>query len=217
MASQVGVRLGVENVWNRFLLSPLEMCDFIDSFQSPWVGAYFDVANVMLYGHPEHWIELLGRRILAMHMKDFRVAVGNMDGFVDLLDGDVDFAAVMAACAAIGFAGPFVAEILPGRPGSVEKAAAALRVIEAGLRCKGTDSGFKRGPCVVATQRQDPKIGASNFSAVAGDQAREPRFWAPYLVEKCGPAVGAERPLALVVRRSRRSKARVQILAPSMA
>ena len=140
MASQVGVRLGVENVWNRFL-SPLEMCDFIDFFRSPWVGAYFDVANVMLYGHPEHWIELLGRRILAMHMKDFRVAVGNMDGFVDILDGDVDFVAVMAACAATGFAGPFVAEILPGRPGSVEKAAAALRVIEAGL------AGKERSPC----------------------------------------------------------------------
>jgi hexulose-6-phosphate isomerase len=136
VAAQVGVRLAVENVWNRFLLSPLEMRDFIDSFKSPWIGAYFDVGNVMLYGYPEHWIELLGGRILAIHMKDFRVAVGTGHGFVDLLDGDVDYAAVMAACAATGFIGPFVAEILPGRLGSIEKAAAALRVIEAKLTGK---------------------------------------------------------------------------------
>jgi L-ribulose-5-phosphate 3-epimerase len=129
-AQRLGVKIGVENVWNRFLLSPLEMRAFIDSFGSPQVGTYFDVGNVMLFGHPEHWIQLLGPRILAVHLKDFRVAVGNLDGFVDLLSGDVNYPAVMRAFGGIGYDGPFTAEIVPGKPGDVEKAAAALSIIE---------------------------------------------------------------------------------------
>lgn len=134
------VKIGVENVWNRYLLSPLEMRAFIDSFGSPWVGAYFDVGNVMLYGHPEHWISLLGERIHAVHLKDFRVAVGNLDGFVDLLAGDVNYRAVMQAFGDIGYDGPFTVEMVPGKPGDVEKAAAALRVIER-LAPAGAEAG----------------------------------------------------------------------------
>jgi hexulose-6-phosphate isomerase len=130
IAEQNQVKIGIENVWNRFLLNPVEMRDFIDSFHSLWVGSYFDVGNIMLYGHPEHWIEILGPRILAVHMKDFRVNVGNLDGFVDLLSGDVNFAQVMLAFKNIGYTGPFTAEILPGITGSVEKAIVALRIIE---------------------------------------------------------------------------------------
>jgi hexulose-6-phosphate isomerase len=130
IAERNQVKIGIENVWNRFLLNPVEMRNFIDSFHSPWVGSYFDVGNVMLYGHPEHWIEILGARILAVHMKDFRVNVGNLDGFVDLLSGDVNFAQVMLAFKKIGYMGPFTAEILPGITGSVEKAIVALQIIE---------------------------------------------------------------------------------------
>ena len=129
-AERLGVRIGVENVWNRYLLSPVEMRTFIDDFGSPLVGAYFDVGNVMLYGHPEHWIQILGPRIFAVHLKDFRVAVGNLEGFVDLLSGDVDYPAVMGALAQVGYHGPLTAEIVPGKAGDVEKAAAALKVIE---------------------------------------------------------------------------------------
>jgi hexulose-6-phosphate isomerase len=129
-AEKLKVKLAVENVWNRFLLSPVEMRDFIDQFGSEWVGSYFDVGNVMLYGHPEDWIRTLGKRIAAVHMKDFRTAVGNLDGFVDLLSGDINFRAVMDALRAIGYGGPFTAEIVPGRDGAAEKAIAALRVIE---------------------------------------------------------------------------------------
>ncbi len=124
------VVLAVENVWNRFLLTPIEMRAFIDSFDSPLVGSYFDVGNVMLYGHPEDWIRTLGKRIAAVHLKDFRIAVGNLDGFVDLLSGDVDFASVMAAFRSVGYAGPYTAEIVPGRLGAAEKAIAAMRLIE---------------------------------------------------------------------------------------
>jgi len=130
VAEKAHICLGIENVWNRFLLSPVEMRDFIDSFASPSVGAYFDVGNVMLYGHPEDWIHTLGRRIAAVHLKDFRVQVGNLDGFVDLLSGDVNFPAVMEAFRAIGYRGPFTAEIVPGRAGAVERAVAAMRLIE---------------------------------------------------------------------------------------
>jgi len=129
-AENFGIKIGVENVWNRYLLSPLEMRDFIDCFDSPLVGSYFDVGNVMLYGHPEHWIEILGKRIFAVHLKDFRVAVGNLDGFVDLLSGDVNYMYVMSALRNTGFNGPFTAEIVPGMEGSVEKVIIAMKIIE---------------------------------------------------------------------------------------
>jgi len=130
LAERLKVTLAVENVWNRFLLGPTEMRAFIDSFGSPNVGSYFDVGNVMLYGHPEDWIRTLATRIAAVHLKDFRVAVGNLEGFVDLLSGDVDFASVMAAFRSIGYSGTYTAEIVPGRLGAAEKAIAAIRLIE---------------------------------------------------------------------------------------
>ena len=130
VAEKHKVKLAIENVWNRFLLSPVEMRDFIDKFGSEWVGSYFDVGNVLLYGHPEDWIRILGKRIAAVHMKDFRTSVGNLDGFVDLLSGDVDFRAVMATLREAGYDGPYTAEIVPGKEGAAEKAIAALRIIE---------------------------------------------------------------------------------------
>ncbi len=129
-AEKLKVHLGVENVWNRFLLNPVEMRDFIDQFQSEWVGSYLDVGNVLQFGHPEDWITTLGKRIKAVHMKDFRLAVGNLDGFVDLLSGDVDFKRIMPLFREIGYPGPYTAEIVPGRAGAAEKAIAALRIIE---------------------------------------------------------------------------------------
>lgn len=129
-AERFGVRLAVENVWNRFLMSPLEMRRFVDSFGSPLVGVYFDVGNVVAFGHPEDWIRTLGKRIMAVHLKDFRINVGNLDGFVDLLSGDVDFPTVMKTFKEIGYDGSYTAEIVPGAPGAVEKAIAAMRMIE---------------------------------------------------------------------------------------
>lgn len=129
-AEKLGVTIAVENVWNRYLLSPVEMAAFIDSFDSKRVGAYFDTGNCMLYGHPEHWIEILGKRIAAVHLKDFRVAVGNLDGFVDLLAGDCDFHACFDAFKAVGYAGQYTVEYVPPVPGAVEKGIAALRVLE---------------------------------------------------------------------------------------
>lgn len=129
-AEKTGVRIGIENVWNRFLLSPLEMKNFIDSFDSPYVGSYFDVGNCMLYGHPVHWIEILRERIFAVHMKDFRVEVGNLNGFVDLLAGDVDFVSVLRAFKRIGYDGQFAVEYVPPTLGAAEKGIASMKLIE---------------------------------------------------------------------------------------
>lgn len=112
-AERVGVRMGIENVWNKFLLSPVEMASFIDSFGSEAIGAYVDVANVLPYGYPEQWLRILGPRVAGVHFKDFRRAVGTAEGFVDLLEGDVNFPTVMAAIHEIGYDGPVVAELIP--------------------------------------------------------------------------------------------------------
>jgi L-ribulose-5-phosphate 3-epimerase len=114
IAEEWGVRMGIENVWNKFLLSPLEMASFIDGFESPWIGAYLDVANVLPYGYPEQWLRILGHRIVGVHFKDFRKNVGTVDGFVDLLEGDVDWPAVVEALKEIDYDGPVAAEMIPG-------------------------------------------------------------------------------------------------------
>ena len=115
LAEDLGVTLGVENVWNKFLLSPLEMRGFLDQVGSARVGAYFDVGNVLSTGYPDQWIRILGHRIARVHVKDFRTAVGTLDGFVDLLSGDVDFQAVLAALRDVGYHGWMTAEVNPSK------------------------------------------------------------------------------------------------------
>ena len=95
LAARHRVHLAIENVWNKFLLSPLEMRDFIDSFHSEWVGSYLDVGNAIATGYPEHWISILGPRLRRIHFKDFRRAVGTIHGFVELLSGDANWPAVV--------------------------------------------------------------------------------------------------------------------------
>lgn len=113
-AEQYKVEIALENVWNKFLLSPVEMRDFIDKVNSPYVGSYLDVGNTLANGYPEHWIRALGNRIKKVHFKDYRIAAGGLHGFVDLLAGDVNYPAVMAALADIGYDGWVSAEMIPG-------------------------------------------------------------------------------------------------------
>lgn len=110
-AEKRGVRIGVENVWNKFLLSPLEMCSYVDEFNSPYIGVYFDVGNVLPFGYPEQWIRILGNRILKVHVKDYRSGVGTGQGFVPLLAGDVDWISVRAALKVIDYRGVITAEV----------------------------------------------------------------------------------------------------------
>lgn len=112
-AEEYKVIIGVENVWNKFLLSPLEFRDFIDKFGSSYVGAYFDVGNVLLTGYPEHWIKILGKRIKKVHIKDFRKETGSVKGFVDLLEGDVNWKEVILALKEVGYDDYITAEIIP--------------------------------------------------------------------------------------------------------
>jgi len=128
-AKETGVAICIENVWNKFLLSPLEMRDFIDSFEAEMVGAYFDVGNVLLTGYPEQWIRILGKRIKRVHVKDFKLSVGTVEGFVDLLEGDVNFQTVKNALSDIGYDGYVTAELLPFEPGRPEKTAQAMKKI----------------------------------------------------------------------------------------
>ncbi len=113
LAEQYRVSIGIENVWNKFLLSPLEMKRFLDEIASPFVGAYLDVGNTVINGYPEHWIKTLGRRIKKVHFKDFRRQSAGLTGFVDLLAGDVNYPGVVDELNQIGYEGYVIAEMIP--------------------------------------------------------------------------------------------------------
>ena len=108
MAASFEVAIGLENVWNRFLLSPREAAQFVDEVGSEWAGIYLDTANMMAYGHPEHWIRALGSRIVRVHVKDFHRA-GH--AFVDLMDGDTDWSTLIAELRAIGYQHSLIHEV----------------------------------------------------------------------------------------------------------
>jgi hexulose-6-phosphate isomerase len=127
-AERLHVELCIENVWNGMFYSPIEFRQFLDSFDSPAVGAYFDVGNCMgQHQFPPHWIGLLGPRIKRVHFKDFKRTVGNLDGFCDLLEGDQPWPETMAALRAVGYDRTVTAEMIPYAPGRIEKTAAAMR------------------------------------------------------------------------------------------
>jgi L-ribulose-5-phosphate 3-epimerase len=112
-AAEQGVTIGIENVWNKFLLSPLEFRDYVDSFHSPFIGAYLDVANVLRYGFPDQWIETLGNRLKRVHFKDYRLDVDDIRGFVPLLHGDVPWSRVAKSLKRTGYDGWVVVEVTP--------------------------------------------------------------------------------------------------------
>jgi hexulose-6-phosphate isomerase len=113
LAGELKVVIAIEEVWNKFLLSPLEMARYIDEFESPWIKAWFDVGNVLFYGYPQDWIRTLGNRIVKVHLKDFK---RKEDGYtwVNLGDGDVDWGAVRQAFADIGYSGSAIVELSGG-------------------------------------------------------------------------------------------------------
>jgi L-ribulose-5-phosphate 3-epimerase len=113
LAEELKVVIAIEEVWNKFLLSPLEMLNYIGEFDSPWIKAWFDVGNVVLYGYPQDWIRTLGKNISNVHLKDFK-RKENGYAWVNLGDGDVDWPAVRQAFAAIGYSGSAIAELEAG-------------------------------------------------------------------------------------------------------
>jgi len=114
-AEMRGVGMGIEDVWGKFLYSPLEMRSLVGSFDSKAVGVHFDVGNVMQYGYPDQWIRLLGPHLLTIHVKDFLPEIGNIRGFTHLFQGDVPWGAVMKALREVDYQGYLVAEVPPYR------------------------------------------------------------------------------------------------------
>lgn len=112
-AEAAHVAIGIENVWNRFLLSPIETARFLDEIGSEYVGMYLDVGNVVYIGYPEQWIEILAGHIKKLHMSDYRFDQAGVGAFVDLFAGDVDFPAVANALSVIGYDDYITLEMLP--------------------------------------------------------------------------------------------------------
>jgi len=115
LAAELKVVIGVEEVWNKFLLSPLEFARYVDEFESPWLKAYFDVGNVVFYGYPQDWIRTLGPRIVRVHLKDFTLkrGEGRFD-WTNLGEGDIDWPEVRRAFSEIGYDGYMTTEIEGG-------------------------------------------------------------------------------------------------------
>jgi L-ribulose-5-phosphate 3-epimerase len=113
LAQELKVIIAVEEVWNKFLLSPLEFARYVDDFNSPYLKAYFDVGNVVLTGYPQDWIRTLGNRIAKLHLKDFTFKKRQAE-FVNLRDGEIDWKGVHAALAAIGYHGSATVELNGG-------------------------------------------------------------------------------------------------------
>jgi L-ribulose-5-phosphate 3-epimerase len=113
LAQELNVVIAIEEVWNKFLLSPLEFARYIDEFESPWVKSYFDVGNVVFYGYPQDWIRVLGKRIAKVHLKDFRYRDGKTE-WMQLREGDIDWQEVHRAFADIGYHGTATVELEGG-------------------------------------------------------------------------------------------------------
>jgi len=113
LAEKMKVIIAIEEVWNKFLLSPPEMARYIDEFKSPWVKSYLDVGNMVFYGYPQDWIRTLNKRVAKLHIKDFRFK-NRMAEFVPLREGDIDWKAVYKALADIGYKGTATLELSSG-------------------------------------------------------------------------------------------------------
>ena len=118
VAEKLKVKIALENVWNNFLISPMEAASFVDQFKSPYVGSYFDCGNILVYGWPEQWIKILDKRLAKVHIKDFSRKIADKQGKgagfgVKLLEGDVNWTAVMKSLDNIGYNGWTTVE-MPG-------------------------------------------------------------------------------------------------------
>lgn len=110
LAEELRVVIAIEEVWNKFLLTAPDFAKYVDEFKSPWIRAYFDVGNIVMYGFPQEWIRTLGSRIVKFHLKDFKFDTRQ---WVPLMEGSIDWKEVRKAIGEIGFSGYLTVE-LPG-------------------------------------------------------------------------------------------------------
>jgi hexulose-6-phosphate isomerase len=135
LAQELKVIVAVEEVWNKFLLSPLEFTRYVDEFQSPWLKAYFDVGNVVFYAYPQDWIRTLGTRIVRVHLKDFQLDRPNGRFFwKNIGEGDVDWVEVRKALGEIGYDGYVTTEISGGDAAYLKDVVARLDRFLAGQK-----------------------------------------------------------------------------------
>ena len=118
-AEKTGMQIALENVWNNFILSPIEAKRFVDEINHPLVGWYFDIGNILRYGWPEHWIKTLNSRIMKLHAKEYSRELMNTkgiwDGFkVDLLKGDNNWPVVMKTVSEINYSGGWLTAEIKG-------------------------------------------------------------------------------------------------------
>jgi L-ribulose-5-phosphate 3-epimerase len=127
LARELKVTVAVEEVWNKFLLSPLEFARYVDELDSPWLKAYFDVGNVVFYGFPQDWIRTLGRRIVKVHLKDFSLdRPAGRFYWKNLGEGDIDWVEVRKALAEVGYQGYLTTEITGGDAAYLKDVAARV-------------------------------------------------------------------------------------------
>ena len=125
-AEKYQVRICIENEWNYFLMSPLELKDFVDSFDHPSVRIYFDIGNVLRFGQPQHWAEIFGNKIHRVHVKDYKLSSNWRDGFCPLLEGDVPFKDVMKALKKQGYDRSLTAEVVPATEAALKHTSKAM-------------------------------------------------------------------------------------------
>jgi len=115
MARDLKVTIAIEEVWNKFLLSPIEFARYVDEFESPWLKAYFDVGNVVLFAFPQDWIRTLGSRIVKIHLKDFNFDRRNGTfAWKAIGEGDIDWVDVRRALQEINYEGYVTTEVSGG-------------------------------------------------------------------------------------------------------
>jgi len=112
LAKELQVIIAVENVWNKFLLSPLEFAKYVDQFDDPWLKAYIDVGNMIQFGFAQDWLRTVGKRIVRIHLKDFRRKTNSFT--TTLLEGDVNWPQVRKALEEIGYHGYLTPELGQG-------------------------------------------------------------------------------------------------------
>ncbi|MGH2623581.1 MAG: sugar phosphate isomerase/epimerase family protein, partial [Sphingobacterium sp.] len=132
---KIGVKIGLENVWNNFILSPIEARDFLDKINHPLIGWYFDLGNILRYGWPEHWLETLNNRVFKLHVKEFSRKIMNEQGLgkafgVELTKGDVNWVNVMKTIKDINYKGEYLTlEVGEGDREQLKKLSEQLDII----------------------------------------------------------------------------------------
>jgi len=133
LAEELKVVIAIEEVWNKFLVSPVEFARYVDDFRSPWVRAYLDVGNMVIYGYPQDWIRIMGKRIAKLHIKDFRYRKGQTE-WVGLREGDIDWLEVYQALADISYQGTATVELDAGDAAYLREVSRRFDLILSGVK-----------------------------------------------------------------------------------